>query len=207
MENVEGLLLGEAWGYVQRIYKNIIDAGYRLNHWLLKGETMGIPQTRHRVFFVAIREDLNIDPSRIDMYFNYKPITYGEIRSGEGEPLSEDTQAYKYIKLATSKDKRIIDVLTRIGEKERCFGHKIAWNENILQTITGNLDYTCGDTLRRISTEDIIHAQTFPEDYDFGENSFRRIAYICGMSVPPVMTKRIVQRLIDEKVFDYKLRR
>lgn len=204
MENVEGLLLGEAWGYVQKIYKGILDLGYKLHHWLLKGEKMGVPQTRHRVFFIAIRNDLNIDPSRLDMYFNYKPITYGQIRSGEGKPLSPDTQAYKYIKLATPKDKRIIDVLSRIGEKERCFGHKIAWNENVLQTITAKLDYTCGDTLRGISNEDIIHAQTFPEDYDFGEYTFDRVAYICGMSVPPLMIKRIVQRLIEEKVFDYK---
>ena len=38
MENVEGLLLGEAWSYVQKIYKGFIEAGYRLNHWLLKAE-------------------------------------------------------------------------------------------------------------------------------------------------------------------------
>lgn len=204
MENVEGLLLGEAWSYVQKIYKGFIDAGYRLNHWLLKGEKMGVPQTRHRVFFIAIRNDLNIDPSGIDMYFNYRPITYGEIRSGEGKPLSPDTQAYKYIKLATPKDKRVIDVLARLGEKERCFGQKIAWNENVLQTIPANLDYTCGDTLKSISNVDVIHAQTFPEDYDFEEFTFDRISYVCGMSVPPIMIKRIVQRLIDEKIFDYK---
>lgn len=58
MENVEGLLLGEAWAYVQRIYKEFKDAGYELGHWLLKGEQMGIPQTRHRVFFIAIRNDI-----------------------------------------------------------------------------------------------------------------------------------------------------
>lgn len=204
MENVEGLLLANAWSYVQKIYKKIIDAGYRLNHWLLKGEYMGVPQTRHRVFFIAIRNDLNINPENIDMYFNYKLIPFGEIRSGEGKELSPDTQAYKYIKMATSKDKRIIDVLIRLGEKEKCFGHKIAWNENVLQTITAKLDYTCGDTLKRISEQDIIHAQTFPEDYDFGEDTYARIAYVCGMSVPPIMIKRIVQRLIEEKIFDYK---
>ncbi len=58
MENVEGLLLGEAWSYVQRIYKEFAEAGYQLGHWLLKGENMGIPQTRHRVFFIAIRNDI-----------------------------------------------------------------------------------------------------------------------------------------------------
>jgi len=50
---------------------------------------------------------------------------------------------------------------------------------------------------------DFIHAQTFPEDYDEGKQS---IAYICGMSVQPIMIKRIVTRLIEEGVFDYKLK-
>ena len=56
MENVEGLILGEAWGYVQRIYKELNAIGYQVKHWLLKGEQMGIPQARHRVFFCGIEE-------------------------------------------------------------------------------------------------------------------------------------------------------
>lgn len=58
MENVEGLIKGEAWSYVQRIYKEFGDIGYEVGHWLLKGEHMGVPQTRHRVFFIALRNDV-----------------------------------------------------------------------------------------------------------------------------------------------------
>ena len=58
MENVEGLIKGEAWSYVQKIYKQLDDAGYQVAHWLLKGEHMGVPQTRHRVFFIGIRNDV-----------------------------------------------------------------------------------------------------------------------------------------------------
>lgn len=57
MENVEGLTLGNAWKYVQNIYKKFNQIGYRVKHWLLKGEEMGVPQTRHRVFFIATRLD------------------------------------------------------------------------------------------------------------------------------------------------------
>lgn len=46
----------------------------------------------------------------------------------------------------------------------------------------------------------IIHGQTFPEDYDFVNKTYRNVGYICGMSVPPVMIKRIVQRLIERGV-------
>ena len=58
MENVEGLIRGEAWSYVQKIYKQLNDIGYEVGHWLLKGENMGVPQKRHRVFFIAMRNDI-----------------------------------------------------------------------------------------------------------------------------------------------------
>lgn len=201
MENVEGLIKGEAWKYVQQIYKQFADTGYKVRHWLLKGEQMGIPQTRHRVFFIAVRNDIDFDLQRLDMSFNYEPVTYGEIKEGKGTPIRKDTQQYKMIQQATPDDLRVADIFERLGQKERCFGAKIAWDEKVLQTFTAKLDYTRGRTLERISEFDIIHGQTFPEDYNFMSNSWHDVAYICGMSVPPVMIKRIVTRLIESGLF------
>src|SRR5574344_1568223 len=82
MENVEGLIKGEAWGYVQEIYRQFKEIGYSVNHWLLKGEEMGVPQTRHRVFFVATKID--IDFKKINMHFDYEKINYGIIKRGIG---------------------------------------------------------------------------------------------------------------------------
>lgn len=204
MENVEGLLLGEAYSYVKKIYDDFNNAGYKLHHWLLKGEQMGVPQTRHRVFFIAIRKDLKTEPSGLDMTFNYAPITYGEIKSGKGREYPHNSQSYKMLQKATPDDLRIGDIFRRLGEKERCFGHKIAWEDKVLQTITANLDYARGSEKTRLSVEDIIHAQTFPTDYVFKNRSFPGVAYVCGMSVPPLMIKRIVARLIEQGVFDYR---
>lgn len=201
MENVEGLLLGEAWSYVQRIYQQFKDIGYRVCHWLCKGENMGIPQTRHRVFFIALRKDVPFDITKLDMSFNYEPVPYGLIKAGEGAPVNQETQAYKTLCLATPEDQRLSDVFVRLGQKEKCFGAKIAWEHNILQTLTANLEYYRGVEKTRISVEDLIHAQTFPEDYDFIVRTFGNVSYICGMSVPPVMIKRIVTRLIENGVF------
>lgn len=201
MENVEGLLLGEAWIYVQRIYQQFKENGYKIKHWLCKGENMGIPQTRHRVFFIAVRNDIDFDLQKLDMSFNYEKIPYGEIKSGKGSEINQDTQVYKMLCSAIPEDYRISDVFVRLGMKEKCFGAKIAWEENILQTITANLDYFRGKERERISKEDIIHAQTFPEDYDFVNRTWANVAYICGMSVPPVMIKRIVTRLLEGGIF------
>ena len=204
MENVEGLLLGEAWKYVQEIYRQMKQAGYRVKHWLCKGENMGVPQMRHRVFFVALREDVDFDLHSPDMSFNYEPVTYGEIKSGIGDEIGHNTLEYRTLSLATPQDRNLADVYKRLGEKERRYSAAVLWEENICPTILAQLFHYRGVEKTKISVEDIIHAQTFPEDYDFDVRTHNNVAYICGMSVPPVMIKRIVQRLIESGVFSYK---
>jgi DNA (cytosine-5)-methyltransferase 1 len=204
MENVEGLIKGEAWSYVQRIYKQLHDIGYKVKHWLLKGEQMGIPQTRHRVFFVAVRNDINFDIDSLDMSFNYEPITYGEIKSGIGEKLNPKTVIYQWLCKATEGDKRISDTIVRMGEKEKLFNHRICWDGSVMQTIAAGGEILRGNERTRVSVDDIMHAQTFPEDYWFEPKNFRMSTYLCGMSVPPVMMKRVVTRLIESGVFKQK---
>ena len=194
MENVEGLLLGEAWTYVQEIYRQFKAIGYQVKHWLCKGEQMGIPQKRHRVFFVALRNDNSYDLADLDMSFNYEMIKFGEIKAGIGRSLSHDTQTYRCLCYATHSDKTISDVLKRTSNKESCFTEMIIWEDDIMPTIKTNGCIYRGTDKTYISSEDIIHSQTFPEDYDFCGS---KVSYVCGMSVPPLMIKRIVQRLIE----------
>ena len=201
MENVEGLLLGEAWAYVQRIYKELHNIGYSVKHWLCKGEYMGIPQTRHRVFFIAIRNDIDFNIDKIDLSFNYEPIPFGEIKEGTGEPLNPETVVYKWLCKANENDKRISDTLLRLGEKEKLFNERICWEHNVVQTVASHGGMYRGTEKTRVSCEDIINAQTFPQDYDFINRTRANVQYICGMSVPPVMIKRIVTRLIESGVF------
>ena len=51
------------------------------------------------------------------------------------------------------------------------------------------------------SDDDYRNAQTFHYDYEFGKEE---VSYICGMSVPPLMIKRLVTRLIQSGLFNYK---
>lgn len=163
---------------------------------------MGVPQTRHRVFFIAFRNDIQFDFDNLDMYFNYEPITYGEIQNGIGEELNHDTVIYKWLLKSKNCDKRISDTVIRYGEKEKLFTNRICWPENIMQTVTGNGEILRGIEKTRVSCEDIISAQTFPQDYDFIDRTYKNVRYICGMSVPPVALKHIVERIIDTGVFE-----
>ena len=199
MENVEGLILGEAFSYVQRIYKEMDNAGYLVHHWLLMGEKMGIPQTRHRVFFVAIRKDLNIDPSKLNMAFNYEKVLFGQMREEHGTYRKTEYQE-RLEKYFQPGDKCIDDINQRIG-KNGGFSNAIVYDDQVCPTIVANSqNFRAYDKLS-LTDLDIVSAQTFPQDYDF---QTEKVQYICGMSVPPVMMKRIIQRLISEGVFTYK---
>ena len=205
MENVEGLILGNAWKYVQNIYKKFHEIGYQVKHWLLKGETMGVPQTRHRVFFVATKLDFDLD--KIDMYFNYEPITYGMIKEGELKQMGKDAKFYQIASQANDKDKNIADTKKRLGEKGSAFQTLYIRDNMIVPTQRSKPDIIDLEHIAYISKETIRNSQTFPYDYKFEPDTYSNIGYICGMSVPPVMIKRLVTRLIESGLFDYKLKR
>lgn len=204
MENVEGLTKGNAWGYVQKIYKKFHDIGYRVKHWLLKGETMGVPQTRHRVFFIATR--LDFDLNKVDLSFDYEPVTYGEIKTGVGKSIEKGSKTEQLLNECKC------DEMNLGFAHERLFG-KISWfqamvlDENkVMPTIRAKMsDIFRRKEKTRITWEDVRNSQTFPQDYDFLPNSDNQVGYICGMSVPPIMIKRIVARLIESGIFNYKL--
>lgn len=194
MENVEGLIKGEAWTYVQKIYKQLKDIGYKCKHWLLKGENMGVPQTRHRVFFVATMLDFDLD--KIDMSFNYEPIYFGSVKEGIGE----EAKCKPILEKARPTDKSIADILIREENRNSRFNEMVVWNNYICPTIHNHGFYRAEEKTK-FTTEDYRNCQTFPRDYNWcGEVP----AYICGMSVPPIMIKRIVNRLIESGLFDYK---
>jgi DNA (cytosine-5)-methyltransferase 1 len=184
------------------------DAGYRVHHWLMKGENMGIPQTRHRVIFVACRKDIEIEPKNINMIFNYEKIPYKDFKS-EGKEFSTEAKNGKLFNMflrAKPEDRSLADINIRETGKGSYFQCYIVHDDDVLPTIRASRAYECYryEDKKKTTQEDVIHAQTFPEDYDFINNNFSNICYVCGMSVPPVMMKRIIMRLIDEGVFKYK---
>lgn len=194
MENVEGLILGNAWQYVKTIYGMFNAIGYNVRHELLKGETMGVPQKRHRVFFIATRIK-DFDLQRINLKFNYEPITYGEIKSPHEKIANGKMhEAIKQIR----KGESISDCMMRVYGVNSGITHRIARNDEVYPTQTAGHDDIWTENANHPSKEDVLHSQTFPEDYDFGKE---KVEYICGMSVPPIMTKRLVTRLIESGIF------
>lgn len=200
-ENVEGLLLGNAQKYVTEIHNQLKAIGYNVRHYLLKGEYMGVPQTRHRVFFIAVRDDIDYDFDNLDLSFNYEPVVYGEIKENLGGYITSSVK--KLLDLANEKDLSLGDINKRIYNKNSRFNEMIVWDNVVCPTIHSHGFYRANDK-SKFNSNDYINAQTFAIDYKY--NSLAELAYICGMSVPPLMIKRLVTRLIESGLFDYKLK-
>lgn len=197
MENVEGLMLGNAWSYVQRIHCDFMRIGYTVRMELLKGERMGVPQTRHRAIFIATR--LDFDLKKIDLCYNYAPILFKEIADGQGRLPGKDTEIARCLKIATPNEKSIKDCYAKMGERERNFNYRFAWAESVCPTLVAKTALFNGLAQRYVSKQEIIAVQTFPQDYDFINDNMAN--YICGMSVPPIMIKRLATRLIESGIF------
>lgn len=61
-ENVTGLVRGSAKGYFFAILAAMRAAGYRVSARVLDASWLDVPQSRRRLIFVGVREDLNLEP-------------------------------------------------------------------------------------------------------------------------------------------------
>lgn len=192
-ENVAGLLRGNAKGYVNEIIKAFDAAGYYVQMFLLNAAVMGVPQDRERVFFIGRRKDLNLPAVRFT--FNERPINFGDVRSAEGRPIAG--KAAEALRHRVPSDNDLSDCQKRVRRKAVGFTAPINSDCRPAYTITsGGCAYRMCDGLG-MTDEDVINCQTFPQDYDFLDQS---VQYVCGMSVPPVMMAHIAGE-IKKQIF------
>ena len=206
IENVEGLIRGSAKTlYFQKIVEMLHNYGYKLLAKVLHAEDMGVPQRRHRVFIIAFREDLSDYLNELTLNYNYEPIVYSEIKTTDTRPIKSDCVFAKLLQKAKKGDKSIADVRKRIGEKANGFQEYLVWDEDIMPTLRAKPDVFEMPSMRVIGSKTFANAQTFPQDYDFTGTTKSLKDFIIGMSVPPLMVKRIAQSIIDTGVFKKKV--
>ena len=189
-ENVKGLILKKAKGYVNEIVRDFAEAGYDVQIFLLNSSRMGVPQERERVFFIGRRKDLDLP--ELKLTFNEQPVTFGEVREGNGIPLAEGSMTKQLMDLRIPTDRSVSDISQRTRRKMSGFSNPINADGEPVHTITsgGTLLRMCDGM--KMTDKDIISCQTFPQDYDFMDQN---VQYVCGMSVPPVMMANLSKEI------------
>jgi len=195
-ENVKGMVSGTAKGYVSEVFKQFDLAGYDTQLFLLNSASMGVPQKRQRVFFISRRKDLNLP--KVEMIFNEKPITYGEIKTMDGiiKPITEMEKML--LDKAVPSDGNLADINKRVRGKNIGFTMHIIRDSQVANTVSsGGAMYSYSDK-RHLSTGELIRMQTFPADYDFNGNGYSHVKYVLGMSVPPYMMRGVAQKVAEQ---------
>jgi DNA (cytosine-5)-methyltransferase 1 len=203
LENVKGLLNSKNKKYVDRIYKDLDNAGYDCIHYLLNAKYFGVPQSRERVFFIATRKDIKFknnnlfDKPVFDELLNYREtlIPFGEImETGNNQyPLSE--MMLELWKQKEQTDPSFEKLCERVlNKKNHLFGYKFLRKNKVANTVTGTDIAVLYDEPRYRSDLEVIKCGAFPQDYNFmGKN----IKYCVGMSVPPVFMAKIIKIVLE----------
>ena len=208
-ENVMGITFGSAKEYVGRIGDAFDKAGYYVKMWALDGSKMGVPQRRERVFFIAIRKDLCLDPStwtdmfnpmpKIDLRFNEKRIPFSEIDQGPDEPRKPITGDYakRIFKESDNDYGRAMS-----STSDNTIGHYYRTRPNkVLPTIKATQRHFYHSNEQWLSDKETLLASSYPTDYQ----ALSDVNYLCGMSVPPVMVAQIAKRVYNQVLINFKI--
>jgi DNA (cytosine-5)-methyltransferase 1 len=180
-ENVKGLILGNAKGYVKEIFGAFHAAGYDAQLFLFNAARMGVPQARERTFFIARRRSLGWEPLKLS--FSEPPVTLRQALAGtkgDGKPLgTKASQLWKH----TARGENF----SKAAGGSWFTWNRLSWNRPSPSVVSGSPP-SHPDEARHLSHSETIRVQSFPDDYNF---QARDANYVCGMSVPPFMTQRV----------------
>jgi DNA (cytosine-5)-methyltransferase 1 len=179
LENVKGIIQGNAKAYSIAIKQKIESFGYNVQIFLLNAASMGVPQKRERVFFVARRKDLNLPNLKLD--FNEKPIPF-ELIKDKTDVVENMTDLYssywEKAKQGEALGKSFLDY--RLNDLDVCY------------TIKASCKFSCSTIKRWINDFEAKQIGSYPLDYNFQNIEPK---YLIGMSVPPVMTAQIANQI------------
>ncbi len=196
LENVSGLVKGNAKAYSRKIFEKISKSGYRVQAFLLNASRMGVPQVRERVFFIGLRNDLAKNLPRLTLDFRERPINAGEfVRLDEAVEISGNKRVRSVLGNMKSGDRSLGDITDRTEAKKSLFTWRIVQRNEPFPTIaaTQSLRMILYENKRFACIRDILDASSFPQDYKC--NSEEKLGFLCGMSVPPVMTAQIAWQI------------
>lgn len=179
-ENVKGMLLGNAKGYTKLIMQRFRDIGYKPQLFLVNAADCGVPQRRERVFFCALREDIDAPPLKLEA--NHRWISAGEALSDVRDDLG------KY------------QMVTASNQRHTLAGRLKPWaTTQPSPTLVAQSRDELIDGAGRFASwtyRDVIRLGSFPDDYKAKTDKIGK--YMIGMSVPPRMMEAVARQVVEQ---------
>ena len=186
LENVKGMIAGNAKAYVKEANRRLNDYGYNVQIFLLNAASMGVPQKRERVFFVCSKKELNYP--KLKLSFNEKAIPFREVKSiGEKEGINgQRAELWEKCKQG--------DNFSTITPNKNFSSMRLS-DVKVCNTITANQceGFFHSTEKRSLVKDELCKIGSYPMDYNF---KTIRPMYLVGMSVPPVMIAQIANQIL-----------
>lgn len=197
LENVTGIVAGRAKKYTIGVCERLESLGYDVQIFQLNSATMGVPQSRERIFFIARRKDLGLKP--LSLMFNEQPIPFGCIvdkGSNTHKPLWPSIEVrWQYIEKGDQNLKFADARYRQLTTYNAFFSTSLLYDDSVPGTLTSNGTTLYYDEKRNLNDLEYRRMSSFPIDFDFCGQDVR---YVCGMSVPPLMTARIANAIWEQ---------
>jgi DNA (cytosine-5)-methyltransferase 1 len=200
-ENVKGMLAGNAKGYTKMIMARFKEIGYRPQVFLVNAADCGVPQRRERVFFCAVRDDIDVPP--LQFAPKHRWISAGEATRDvqdltdadrkDTAPTQEALQFFKKTKQGAS-----FAAAKKIATgKANGFGRVRNSKSAPSCTLTSNAgDFYHWDDCRKLTYREWKRLGSFPDDYHAKSDKIGK--YMIGMSVPPKMSQAVAEAVISQ---------
>lgn len=215
MENVSGMVKGP----MKRLFAEILHElraagpGYRVTARLVDASYLGVPQTRQRMIFIGVRDDLPAEPThprpstrRITVRDAWHNLPDGP------RPAITDPKVRTLTPHIPAGGKGS-DVLKAAGKKPSYFAtHRLAWHRPSPTIVKQMRPNGSGATLHpdrdaMVTIAELARLQSFPDHYDWraadDEHSGDTRTYVnqrarIGNSVPPLMMRAIATTLAED---------
>lgn len=187
LENVKGIIQGNAKVYSKNIVKKMTDAGYNVQVFCLNAASMGVPQKRERVFFIGHKKEFILPKLRLE--FNEMPIPFGELSDNNDLRIENKTEVSKLWE-ETKQGK----AFSTVHIKGNFFNDNKSSEFDVVPTITADKGHGTWHFAiqRKLNHKEVVMCGTYPLDYNFKGIEPK---YLIGMSVPPVMTAQIANQI------------
>lgn len=190
LENVKGIIQGNAKTYAKKIVQTMEEAGYQVQVFLLNAASMGVPQKRERVFFIGSKKEFHFP--RLKMEFKESSILFKEIDCGillkfEHKPRNCDLPYLDLCKQGNS--------ISSIHPKNHFFNSIKLNSQSVVPTVASGSTLYHPKQKRQLENIELKQIGSYPLDYNFKSIEPK---YLIGMSVPPVMTAQIANQIYEQ---------
>lgn len=200
-ENVGGLRSANEGNAFQMIIDALKAAGYKLVTNLYKFEQYGVPQARHRIIIVGIRNDIDVEykvpePTHVSQFISSRealslpPIPENALNNEFTRQSSHVVERLKYIKPGHNAWSEDIPEHLRLKVRGAKLSniYKRLHPEQPAYTVTGSggggTHMYHWDEHRALTNRERARLQTFPDTYHF-HGSKESVRKQVGMAVPP----------------------